>query len=47
MSVLAVVFALAVPIHDLATNAIMGRVIGADPRVCLSRFADCPPSKGR
>lgn len=36
----------ALPVFDFATNSIAERIAGADPAVCLSRFADYPPSKG-
>ena len=47
MSLVAVVFAVALPVFDIATNSLARRIDGADPAVCLSRFADYPPSKGK
>ena len=35
------------PVVDYATNSIAKRIAGADPAVCLSRFRDYPPSKGK
>ena len=35
------------PVFDFATNSIARRIAGADPAVCLSRFSDYPPSKGK
>ena len=35
------------PVFDFATNSIESRLVGVDPAVCLSRFADYPPSKGK
>ena len=37
----------ALPVFDFATNSIVQRIVGADPAVCLSRFADYPPSRGK
>ena len=37
----------ALPVFDFATNGIVRRIAGADPAVCLSRFADYPPSRGK
>ena len=34
-------------ILQFATNSIAQRIAGADPNVCLSRFDDYPPSKGK
>ena len=39
--------AAALPVFDFATNSIAQRIAGVDPAVCLSRFAEYPPSKGR
>lgn len=39
--------AVALPVIDYATNSIAERIAGADPAVCLSRFAEYPPSKGK
>lgn len=47
MSVSAIIFAVSLPVFDFATNSIAERIAGADPAVCLSRFADYPPSKGK
>ena len=47
MSVLTALLAAALPICDWATNSIAQRIAGADPAVCLSRFVDYPPSKGK
>lgn len=45
---LAVLIAAAVlPVCQYATESIERRIAGADPAVCLSRFADYPPSKGK
>ena len=41
------IIAVALPVVDFATNSIVERIAGADPAVCLSRFDDYPPSKGR
>ena len=46
MCVSALVLA-ALPVFDFATNSIAQRIADADPAVCLSRFADYPPSKGK
>ena len=35
------------PVLDFATNSVAKRIDDADPAVCLSRFADYPPSKGK
>ena len=43
----AVTAASLLPIFDFATNSLSRRIAGADPAVCLSRFADYPPSKGK
>lgn len=40
-------FAVVLPIFNFATNSIAGRIAGVDPAVCLSRFVDYPPSKGK
>ena len=32
---------------DFATDSMSRRIVGADSAVCLSRFADYPPSKGK
>ena len=37
----------ATAILQFATNSIAQRIAGADPKVCLSRFDDYPPSKGK
>ena len=37
----------ALPVSDFATNSIARRIAGADPAVCLSRFSDYPPSRGK
>lgn len=47
MSVVAILIAAALPVFDFATNSIAQRIAGADPAVCLSRFVDYPPSKGK
>ena len=47
MSVCAIILAAALPVFDFATNSIANRIAGADPAVCLSRFADYPPSRGK
>ena len=47
MSAGAIILAVALPVFDFATNSIAQRIAGADPAVCLSRFVDYPPSKGR
>lgn len=47
MSVSAILFAAALPVVDFATNSIAQRIAGVDPAVCLSRFDDYPPSKGK
>lgn len=47
MSASAIIFAAALSVYDFATNSIAERVAGADPAICLSRFAEYPPSKGR
>ena len=38
---------LALPVLDYAANGIAQRIAEADPAVCLSRFVDYPPSKGK
>lgn len=40
-------FAAVLSVFDFATNSIAERIAGVDPAVCLSRFADYPPSKGK
>ena len=47
MSVCAIVIAAVLPVFDFATNSMTERIAGADPAVCLSRFVDYPPSKGK
>ena len=47
MTIGAIVLAATLPVFDFATNSIAQRIAGADPAVCLSRFADYPPSKGK
>lgn len=47
MVMLTLVVAAALPVVDFATNSIAKRVSGADPAICLSRFLDYPPSKGK
>lgn len=47
MGISAILFAAALPVFDFATNSIAQRIAGADPAVCLSRFVDYPPSKGK
>lgn len=42
MSVSAIIFAVSLPVFDFATNSIAERIAGADPAVCLSRFAEYP-----
>ena len=42
-----ILLAVALPVFDFATNSIAQRIAGADPAVCLSRFAEYPPSKGK
>ena len=41
------ILAAVLPALDYATNSIAERIAGADPAVCLSRFADYPPSRGK
>lgn len=43
----AILFAGALPVFDFATNSVAQRIAGVDPAVCLSRFLDYPPSKGK
>lgn len=43
----AIVVASFLPVFDIATNNMARRIAGADPAVCLARFADYPPSKGK
>ena len=43
----AIIAASALPVFDFATNSIARRIAGADPAVCLSRFAEYPPSRGK
>lgn len=45
--ILALIVAVSLPVFDFATNSIAQRIAGADPAVCLSRFDDYPPSKGK
>ena len=47
MSVSAIILAATLPVFDYATNSIARRIAGVDPAVCLSRFDDYPPSKGK
>ena len=47
MRICAIVLAATLPVFDFATNSIAQRIAGADPAVCLSRFVDYPPSKGK
>lgn len=47
MVLAAMIAASALSVYDFATNSISRRIAGADPAVCLSRFADYPPSKGK
>lgn len=47
MGVSVMLLAAALPVCDLATNSVNERVAGADPAVCLSRFVDYPPSRGK
>lgn len=47
MSVCAIILAATLPVFDFATNSIARRIVGVDPAVCLSRFDDYPPSKGK
>lgn len=42
-----IVLVAALPVFDFATNSVAQRITGADPAVCLSRFVDYPPSKGK
>lgn len=44
---LSVALAAALPVLDRAADGIARRVAGADPAVCLARFADYPPGRGR
>lgn len=41
------IFATALSIVDVATNSVSVRIDRSDPTVCLSRFVDYPPSKGK
>ena len=41
------ILAAALPVLDFATNSIARRIESCDPAVCLARFADYPPSKGK
>ena len=43
MTICAIILAATLPVFDFATNSIAERIAGADPAVCLSRFADYPP----
>lgn len=47
MSVSIILFASILQVFDFATNSIAQRIAGNDPAICLSRFIDYPPSKGR
>ena len=47
MTICAIVLAATLPVVDFATNSIAERIAGVDPAVCLSRFVDYPPSKGK
>ena len=47
MSVSALILAATLPVFDFATNSIAEWIVGVDPAVCLSRFSDYPPSKGK
>ena len=47
MGVSAIVFVAMLPVVDYAMNSIARRIAGVDPAVCLSRFDDYPPSKGK
>ena len=47
MSASAIILAAALPVIDFATDSISQRIAGADPAICLSRFADYPPSRGK
>lgn len=47
MTISVALLAAALPVFDFATNSIAWRIVGTDPAVCLSRFSDYPPSKGR
>lgn len=47
MCVSGIILAVSLPVFDFATNSIAQRIAGADPAVCLSRFVDYPPSKGK
>ena len=47
MPISAIILAAVLPVFDFATNSIAQRISGADPAVCLSRFSDYPPSKGK
>ena len=42
-----VTFLAALPAFDFATNAVARRIAAVDPAVCLSRFDDYPPSRGK
>jgi hypothetical protein len=45
--VLVALIAATLPAVDIATNGIARRIAGLDPAVCLSRFVDYPPSRGK
>ena len=47
MSICAIILAAALTVFDFATNSIAQRIAGGDSAVCLSRFSDYPPSKGK
>ena len=47
MTISVTLLAATLPVFDFATNSIAQRIAGVDPAVCLSRFAEYPPSKGR
>ena len=47
MTICAIVLAATLPVVDFATNSVAMRIAGRDPAICLSRFADYPPSKGK
>ena len=47
MNVLTAIVAAALLVVDFATNSVSTRISSANPSVCLSRFVDYPPSKGK
>lgn len=47
MSVGVFLLAAVLPALDWATNSLAQRIVGVDPAVCLSRFVEYPPSRGR